>query len=281
MDTKREFTVFQLVCIGVVSGVAVTLVKLIQSGFLINASPVESWAAGLTYLTYICLGAIGAVFLVDHDSRGQKMLKNAFLMGLVAPSFFLAVINQPMNPRSNPQDALKGIPRISELLIGMAYAQEPYKGVAGKELTRVQFMVLEKSITEPTLAAAFWTALGGTATTSKYTYVIGTTNDEKKAVVTAENAGRILDSAGFKKLGVNIIQPKGQQNYYVTLGDFGTANKAADVRTMAIGAAVAAGITDSPSNSGVDVDDTKRAAALLVSGRVVESRVLFLTPGKE
>src|SRR5262245_12717227 len=108
----------QLAAIGVLSGVAVSLVKLVQAGFYLASPSVELAAACLTYLAYMVLGGIGAVFLVDHDAKGQKMLKGAFLMGFVAPSFFLALVNQPITSQTNMQEMLRGIPKISELLVG-------------------------------------------------------------------------------------------------------------------------------------------------------------------
>jgi ABC-type spermidine/putrescine transport system permease subunit II len=111
VDPKRSFSVREIVCIGLVSGITVGLVKLIQLNFTLDdVTWTHSGAAVITTLAYMALGAIGAYFLVDHDARGQKMLKNAFLMGFVAPSFFLALANNPGTVRPNFQKIIDRVP---------------------------------------------------------------------------------------------------------------------------------------------------------------------------
>lgn len=94
VQSDKVFGVYELATIGLLSGLAVSLVKLIQADvYQGDLASVEFKAALVTYGAYMALGAIGAVFLVDHDAKGQKMMKSAFLMGFMAPSFFLALLN--------------------------------------------------------------------------------------------------------------------------------------------------------------------------------------------
>lgn len=270
MDLNKEFAMWQLVVIGVLSGVAVSIVKLIQAGFYLgDASAIEFYGALLTYLGYMVLGAIGAVFLVDHDFKGQKMFKGAFLMGFVAPSFFLALLSQPIPARTNMQDLLRAVPKITEWFVGSAYAQEPTKtDRASTELQFGKVVVLEKSKVEPSLGAAVWKAFGGHVTPVNYAYVIGTTDDEKKAVHTAQTVDQILIDAGVKTLGTKVIQPKGQTDFYVTVGELGTPEKAVSVREAAKAAAI-------KELGTAQSEDAKRAATLMLKGQVVDARALF------
>src|SRR5262245_23219610 len=205
---------YELVFIGILSGIAVSLVKLVQAGFYLSSPAVEFQGALLTYLAYMVLGAIGAVFLVDHDARGQKMLKSAFLMGFVAPSFFLALVNHPITSRNDLQEILGRIPKLSELLIGVAHAEDiqPASTSANEPIPGMKMLggvvVLDKSAVEPSLGAAVKSALGAHVASKSYTYVVGMTDSEKKALATASQINRVLTSQGSKvNAWANVIQP--------------------------------------------------------------------------
>jgi len=273
VDANIEFKVSHLIWIGVLSGITVSLVKSIQAGFHLGPVPaVEIYAALLTYLAYMVLGAIGAVFLVDHDARGQKMLKNAFLMGFVAPSFFLALLNHPVTPGSNLQEMIGRIPKIATFFVSSAQAQEPEKSNLDSKVVQLatdKVFVLEKSKVEPSFAAALRKALGWTPTPVNYVFVIGTTDDRAKAVATAVKVNKILlDSYGKIDSWAKVVQPSGHRSFYVTVGDLGTPDKAAFVGDLAKDAALK-GLQQTGS------EDEKHAAALMLKGQVVDARAMF------
>jgi hypothetical protein len=85
--------------IGATGGLALALLKLIDAKFyLASIASIEAHAAYLTYLCYALLGSVAAVFLTDHELPAQKIRRGAFVLGLLAPSVLLAIVNQPFKP---------------------------------------------------------------------------------------------------------------------------------------------------------------------------------------
>jgi hypothetical protein len=280
VDSNKSFSMKEIVGVGLISGVTVSLVKLIQWNFhLDDVSVVQVMAAGLTTATYMALGAIGAVFLVDHDAKGQKMLKNAFLMGFVAPSFFLALLNNPAAIRPDFQRVIDRVPKISDLFVKSAHAEEsaptPFiknTGVGWGENASLKdpkgFYILQKKQVEPSFAAAMKNALGWGVTPASYTYVVGTTEDAQKAAATAESINKILQRTGVKPANAFVVKPYGRTDLYVTVGNLGTPEQA----TMYADIAKDAGLKILPT---ANTEDAKKAAALMLGGRVVDAREMF------
>jgi hypothetical protein len=273
VDTNRSFTLWEIIFIGVVSGVAVSLVKLIQWNFnLEDVSWVQTAAAGLTVVAYLVLGAIGAVFLVDHDARGQKMLKNAFLMGFVAPSFFLALLNNPSAIRPNFQQMIDRVPKLSELLIGAAHADEEQRTSEQRQSSEVKYWqgvrILEPGEVQPTFTTALKNALGWSAVPASYTYVLGTTDDFGKASATAARVNAVLHSGGLKDLSAFVVKPKGKVSFYITVGGLGTPDEAKYYAHLAKGKA----FSQLPV---AKTEEDKRTVALLLAGEIVDARAMF------
>lgn len=276
METTKAFTMWELAFVGVLSGIAVSLVKLVQAGFYLSeVSATEFHAALLTYLAYIVLGAIGAIILVDHDARGQKMLKSAFLMGFVAPSFFLALLNQPITSRTTAQDFLSRIPKISWNLIGAAQAQENTVNSKGLDFPKsnanpsLKVQILERSQVETKFSAGLWKALGVPVTPVTFAYVVGTTGDETKALAAASRINKILLTHKDGRLyRAEVLKPKGFASYYVTLGDLGTPNEAAVVRDWARDAAIG-------RLRGNESEEERQAASLVLKGQIVDAKAMF------
>lgn len=85
--------------VGFLGGLSLALLKPIDARFYIGAaSTVEAHAAYLTYFAYMLLGGLAAVFLADHDLPPKKILRSAFVIGILAPSVLLAIANQPFRP---------------------------------------------------------------------------------------------------------------------------------------------------------------------------------------
>lgn len=269
MDTNRIFSIRDIAAIGLLSGVTVSLVKLIQWNFSLESVTLVHIAAALvTTGAYMLLGAIGAVFLVDHDAKGQKMLKNAFLMGFVAPSFFLALLNNPAAIRPDFQRAIDRVPKISDFLIGSAYAQEGQRPLSDYKLGLKGVQVLERKDVEPSFGVALKNAFGWGTVPHTYTYIIGASEDVHKATATAEKVNKFLQAGGGKNLNAFVMQPQGKQDYYVTVGALGSPERAYRYADIAKDAA----FNQLPA---ANTEDGKRAAALLLGGQVVDARTMF------
>ncbi len=69
--------------IGAYGGVSLALLKLIESGFFLDQLlSTNAKAAFLTYVAYIFLGVMGAVFFTDRSLSPEQIKKGAFTMGL-------------------------------------------------------------------------------------------------------------------------------------------------------------------------------------------------------
>jgi hypothetical protein len=276
MEPNKVFKVFELVIIGVLSGLAVSLVKLIQAGFYRgDPSGVELQAALFTYAAYLVLGALGAVFMVDHDSKGQKMLKGAFLTGLMAPSFFLAALSQPVSHKFyGPYPAFQ-IPKLGELLIGSAHAQTPEKPSLHDDLKSGEIFTLDRDAVAPKFSDSVWRAFGVNVSQKSFTYVVGTTSDRLKAVATAQHINELVGQRGTKfPLKANVVQPEGLRDYFVTIGAID------DPRNVAFSAKAAREIAFDEL-SGSASPETKRYATLILKGQIVDANSLFVAPDQE
>jgi hypothetical protein len=127
--------------------------------------------------------------------------------------------------------------------------------------------VLEKRQFEPTLAMALKGAIGWGYDAPNYAYVVGTTADQQKAKITADMITKLMHSKGYK-VDALVMKPKGYSDFYVTVGNFGTNESASIYATLA-------------KETGVNIlpeartEESKRAAALLIGGQVVDARAMF------
>lgn len=214
--------------IGALGGLALALLKLIDARFYVDAaSNMEVQAAYFTYVAYIVLGSLAAVFISDHDLPPRKIMRSAFVLGLLAPSVLLAIVSQPVRVNTPPKDVV--IPRISWMPLAAAHADEPaLKALpqmnplpqmrASPELLKVEFKTLPKSALQPTFSEAFRAAIGRKELSDKYVFVVGATPDKEKALETAALTNEMLGATGSLKS--SIIQIEGQPNFYVTVGGF-------------------------------------------------------------
>src|SRR5438309_1809680 len=83
--------------IGAVGGIALALLKLIDNHFFVSACLMpEVYGNLLIYVAYVVLGMIVAVFLTDPELPASKLSRNAFVLGLLAPSVLIAISAKPL-----------------------------------------------------------------------------------------------------------------------------------------------------------------------------------------
>jgi hypothetical protein len=275
--------------IGALGGLALTLLKLIDAKFYVGAtSSIEVQAAYFTYLAYIVLGSLAAVFIPDHDLPPRKTIRSAFVMGLLAPSVLLAIVSQPVHVSTPARDT--AIPKISSLPFSAAHAQEPgltempafpafptMKPMpkvepfnAGKGFS-VEYRVLPKSALQPSFREAFWAAVGRHDLETKYVYVVGTTQDKDKAMETATLANEVF--AGTANLKSSILQIEGQPDFYVTVGGFVDQRNALKIK--ADSNAVAAKFFAGYISNKLPLQNRSKIAVLLADAPVVPTNALL------
>lgn len=267
--------------IGALGGLGLAILKLIDAKFfLANSSSVEASVSYLTYFCYIILGSIVAVFFTDSEMAAEKMRRSAFVMGLLAPSLLLAIVSRPIQTNDLAKGTVDTIPNITaNLLFPPAYAQTPpaasatVRGSASASASfrasRAPIVPLTKDQAQPSVNASLQRALGRSASITQYAFIVGATADKEQAVKTATDVRSVLaTSPKQSNLTAWVLQPEGSSRYFVTVGPIGTAASLSGIKAQTQQVAVTA-LTATPS------ENDKRAAALLLEGKLVPAQSLF------
>lgn len=249
---------------GAAGGLCLVLLKLIDASFYVDDFFSKQAIVGyFTYLSYLIIGTIAAAVLSEHDVPKEKIKKSAFIVGLLGPSILIAILKQPVVP-SQPIK-MPDIPKISGSLISLAHAQMRDVPAAPSSATSVH--ILKKEAVEPSFKEAFLAAIGRPVPTKDYVYAVGVADSENKAIAAAEviNKKILVQKQG---LNAQVFKPEGTDKYYITLGGLKQASEAIQVGAVAqaIGIETLKGETD---------EESKRAATLLVEGKVVNGKLLF------
>jgi hypothetical protein len=264
----------QKALIGAIGGVALVLLKLIEVQFFLDdMGSKKAFAAYLTYAAYVALGIIVAVFFTDESLDEHKRKKSAFIAGLLAPAFLLAVVRQPMpghGPEAFRQDPAF-IPKIGLLFVRPAHAQTP--SGAPKEAavtTPIPVVELKREQVEASFADGIRLAIGRPELLRNYIYVLGQADSREKALSAAKDVNQLLLlQARLPGAAAYVIRPEGTDKWFVTVGQVSSAPVALQTRAAAQSAAVGALTAGAPTQ----VDKT--AAKLILDGRVVSGSALF------
>jgi hypothetical protein len=264
--------------IGAIGGLALGMLKLIDAQFfLASVSSVQAQAAYLTYFCYMVLGSAAAVFLSDHELPPPKVRRSAFILGLLAPSVLLAIANQPIKPGSIDQVS-KAIPGLGWLPISSAVAQP--QGSTGTPIeggAETKFRTVSRAELEPSFGDAFSAALGRSTLKAPYVYVIGSTDDRQKALLTANKLNAFLASADSGSVGVSpqVLQVQGEKNYFVVVGDFNSQASLYELKAKAAAASVQA-LSSARAPMDLSLAEQKSLAGLLANAPVVPAKALTM-----
>lgn len=81
---------FQKLVIGATGGLSLSILKLIQLNFYLDADKHATVLGGyLTLLGYLVLGTLVGFYFCEEQQDLNKTRKSAFMMGLLAPSILL------------------------------------------------------------------------------------------------------------------------------------------------------------------------------------------------
>jgi hypothetical protein len=271
-----DLTWWQKAGIGALGGLGLAVLKLIdQKFFLGSITSVEASAAYLTYICYMVLGSLAAVFLTDHDLPPVKVRRGAFVIGLLAPSVLLAIANQNVTQGPSKSDITKPIPKLSSLFLSSAYAEErPKLNENESPKNEPAIAVLPKSTANPGFWDAVKAAVGRKEPDEKFVYVVGATPDKQKALDTAESMNALLfkPAGEEKQVKSRAVKLEGEQGYFVVVGDVGMRDAVLRTKVEATSAAVKSLATDTVSLGGLA--QRKELANLLVGAQVVPASAL-------
>src|SRR5262245_32690718 len=112
---------------GVLGAACLTIVKLIRANFYIDAGLHAMIGAALGYVAYLILGALIAARFTEDFTDDGKTKRNAFILGILAPSVMLAFTATPQLAREmlGPE-----IPPLPNNLSVIPFISESYAQVA-------------------------------------------------------------------------------------------------------------------------------------------------------
>lgn len=256
--------------IGAAGGLSLVLLKLIEVRFLISEPSAPTIiAAYLTFAAYILLGVFVAVFFTDDTLEESKRQKNAFVAGLLAPSVLLAVVSQ--GPASRAPTESPKIPKISELFISSAHAQETKtpNRVPAMDLSS-QVVVVKRSDVGAGFIDGFKIAIGRYTAARPSLYVLGEAQNEIKAAEFANQVNAVLRAKSYP-VGAyaNVIQPAGENKWFVSIGK---PSDKTDVEALK-GSMNSAAIATLTAGSVTPIE--KKVASSLLEGQVIRASAIF------
>ena len=276
--------------IGAVGGLCLSLLKLIEVDFLLLPSvlPIERWVGFLTYLSFIVLGSIVAVFFADHEVSATKQKRNALIMGLLAPSLLLAIVNKPQDRylaryseiNQIEEVGLVSAPLLELLPISTAYADNQITSgsIAGAQIDAESASsgliqtITEQDVILP-LGQQFMCALGrcGNSAEQPYLFVVGQAADAESALAAAVAIQSRLNEYEFtnedmSNAEIRVVHPANSDTYFVTLGGLKQRWQVRNYQTEAVQA-----VSREPSGSSRGMIDPK---AKIVDQLIVQGQLL-------
>jgi len=283
---------------GGVGGVCLVLLKLVDAKFyLLGHSTTEMLVGYLSYLAIVVLGISVAAYFSDDELPEPKIAKNAFILGLLAPSLLTAILTSPIQVTS-PGPKRTEIPKIDlgQWLFSNAYAQANLSESgtpAQQQPTRaLRIIPLKRVDIEPSAVDAWLKILGRKGNIDQYALIVGRSMNEDDARKAAKimgtsffNAATLLEgqpqwgqeSVDVKSLLATmktrnefvIYKPVTGSDYYITAGtfrDFQAAKAAERVWKLVAFEALKSAELDA---------DSKKAASAMLAAQVVPGQVLF------
>lgn len=259
--------------IGALGGLSLALLKLIESQFFLNNMwSVNANTAYLTYFVYIFFGVVVSIYFTDRSVSNEKIKKNAFIMGLLAPSLLLAIASSPIGQDETNKSSLKGITNLTGLIVRSAHAEVvkcPSGTVRAPQGLCIKGQLITKNQVEPSFKEAFKRAIGRGKLVKKYTFIVGVTKDAKVAKKTANQLNKtILNDLLDGSITARVVKPEGHDVLYVAVGNFVSARRA--VATQGKVNDVAINTLMGSRNLAA-----KTSAKLLLKGRLVEELALL------
>lgn len=241
--------------IGASGGLSLVILKLIEADFFLTSSlsQEEILVRYLTYIAYLILGVMVAIFFTDTDGNKEKVRKNAFISGLVAPSLLLALVSP-----ANVDEDIDPTSRIHELgekiqpsnfsplgATGSATDNDTSDDDHSSRLTfapslnqTVNSLITEAQAAESSIVngvkvleivpddiekANFGQlllgAIGRSPNLKNYVFVVGETTSQHNAVNIAVNINSFIrEKPSLDIPHAIVMHPRNSNKYYVTIG---------------------------------------------------------------
>jgi hypothetical protein len=251
--------------IGAVGGFSLSLLKLTDAGFYLK-EPDHSVAVGayLTYAVYLILGMIVGFFFCEDVSDAQKTRKNAFLMGLLAPSVLIAIVTKPVDGATLPSASLSSVKSLTRAIEQWASPSLLAEGQAKAQAAAASVPV-ETVEKQSGFASGVLSALGRDASNG-YVYVLGKTDNENVARQKALEVNTVLQQHGAdSNVKARILKPSADGQYYLAIGADSSGAAVMNVKKTA---------NETASKAMVDPAARKDAIQLLLQGQVVSKAAL-------
>ncbi len=218
-------------------------------------------------MAYIILGMIVAVFFTEHELPKEKCKRSALIMGLLAPSVLIAIVSKPVGEQAPIGNLLDEIPKITSIFLIDAYAQEGAKPASKAADDEPRIVVITKKDVDLKFGEAFLKAVGREKAPSNYTFVVGTTTEEPKALKAASK-WNIYFKCRITKDCARVIAPKGSKHFFVTVGSFQPAKAAYETKQRSL-AVVLEALKTAPDSETVNI------AGRVAQGKVVQGLEFF------
>jgi hypothetical protein len=233
--------------IGASGGLSLVILKLIEADFFLTSSlsEAEILARYLTYIAYLLLGIMVAIFFTDSDGNKEKVRKNAFISGLVAPSLLLALLSPPnigedIDPTTHIQQLGERIQPSnfsplstesatdnndsSKLDFAPTFSRVRSTDAQVNKSTIVNGVkvldIVPDDIETATFGQLLLGAIGRSPNLKNYVFVVGKTTSQHNAVNIAVNINAFFTKK--RPLGVPsaiVMHPKNTNQYYITIGE--------------------------------------------------------------
>jgi len=238
--------------IGASGGLSLVILKLIEADFFLTSSlsEAEILARYLTYIAYLLLGVMVAIFFTDSEGKKEKVRKNAFISGLVAPSLLLALLSPPnlgegVDPTTSIQQFGERIEPSNFSPLGAESASDndasdddnnsklnfapTFSRVRSTDaqvskstiVNGVKVLdIVPDDIEKATFGQLLLGAIGRNPNLKNYVFVVGKTRSQHNAVNIAVNINSFIKKK--RSLGVPraiVIHPKNTNQYYITIGE--------------------------------------------------------------
>ncbi len=238
--------------IGASGGLSLVILKLIEADFFLTSSlsDAEILVRYLTYIAYLILGVMVAIFFTDSDGNKEKIRKNAFISGLVAPSLLLAVVSPPnvdedINPtthiqqlgeriqpsnfsplgaESTPENDALDDDHSSKLNLAATFSRVRSTDAQVSRTTIVHGVkvldIVPDDIEKASFGQLLLGAIGRSPNLKNYVFVVGKTTSQHNAVNIAVNINSFIKNK--RSLGVLhaiVMHPKNTNQYYISIGE--------------------------------------------------------------
>jgi hypothetical protein len=263
----------QKIIVGASGGIALSILKLIQSDFFLDSNkPASIWGSYLTLVGYIILGALVGLYFCEESQDLNKTRKSAFLMGLLAPSILLAITTKPVETKDLNLGHADNVPNLGmmlDALVPSAYAQSPAPASPATGSSAIPIKVLEQKDSLTNFGEGVKSALGiQQPATEQAVFVVGKTGNPEVAQKTAGEINNLLSKQADTKLRATIIKPDAQDKYFVAIGDVTSPSNAVAIEREAKGTALKTLVESSTQKE-------KDTAKVLSAGDVVSRPSLF------